>query len=347
MSSRLRSGRPTITDVANRAGVSKKTVSRVINNESGLKSSTRAKVLQTIVDLGYVPNLQARALALRRSSTLVLLHDNPNAQTVLNFQNGVLKAIADSDLALAVRPVDRTSAFMLDDIAAFLTRHRPLGVLILPPISEQDDLADLCVRLNVPYVRVGSAILDSDNCCVASNDRESVATACRMLIDAGHRRIGFVRGPMGFRSAEEREAGFRNALAAAGLPFERDLCIVGNYRFASGVAAGRHLLEQAASPTAILASNDEMAAGVMHVALGMGMSIPGELSIIGFDDSPTAQHIWPSMTTVRWPLLEMGELAAYKLVGQYLGRERDDFATTILRSAIIERNTVAPPRLAN
>ena len=340
------SGQPTITDVANRAGVSKKTVSRVINDESGLKSSTRERVLQAIMDLGYVPNPQARALALRRSSTLVLLHDNPNAQTVLNFQNGVLNAIADSDLALAVRPVDRTSEFMLEDVAAFLSRHRPLGVLILPPISERDDLAGLCDRLNVPYVRVGSAILDIDNRCVASNDRECVAAACKILINAGHQRIGFVRGPLGFRSAEEREAGFRDAMAAAGLPFEREYCFVGNYRFASGIAAGRYLLEQPSLPTAVLASNDEMAAGVMHVALGQGLAIPADLSVIGFDDSPTAQHIWPSLTTVRWPLLEMGELAAFKLVGQYLGRVDGDATPTTLCSSIVERDTVAPPCLS-
>jgi LacI family transcriptional regulator len=344
MSLSPRSGQPTINDVAARAGVSKKTVSRVINGEDGLKGATRDKVQAAITELGYVPNPQARALALRRNSTLVLLHDNPNAQTVLNFQNGVLKAIANSDLALAVRPVDRTSGRMLDDIHAFLTRHRPLGVLILPPISERDDLAQLCNDLAVPYVRVGSAMLDAPDRCVASNDSEAVAAACKLLTLAGHRRIGFVRGPEGFRSAAEREAGFQAAIRTAGLKLDRSLCAAGNYRFESGIAAGEKLLNQPNRPTAIFASNDEMAAGVMHVALGMGLSIPGDLSVIGFDDSPTAQHIWPSLTTVRWPLVEMGELAAEKVAGRFLGHPEARAAATTLSSAVIERDTVGPPK---
>jgi LacI family transcriptional regulator len=334
------SGQPTINDVAARAGVSKKTVSRVINGEEGLKAATRERVQAAVAALGYVPNPQARALALRRNMTLVLLHDNPNAQTVLNFQNGVLKAIANSDLALAVRPVDRNSDRMLDDIRGFLTRHRPLGVLILPPISERDDLAALCSELNVPYVRVGSALLDAPDRCVASNDSETVAAACRLLTAAGHTRIGFVRGPEGFRSAAEREAGFQAAIRTAGLKLDPSLCAAGNYRFESGVAAGQHLLMRPDRPTAIFASNDEMAAGVMHVALGMGLSIPQDLSVIGFDDSPTAQHIWPSLTTVRWPLVEMGELAAEKLAGRFLGHPEANAVPTTLSSAVIERDTV-------
>jgi LacI family transcriptional regulator len=342
MSLLSRTGQPTINDVAARAGVSKKTVSRVINGEEGLKGATRERIQAAIKELGYVPNPQARALALRRNSTLVLLHDNPNAQTVLNFQNGVLKAIANSDLALAVRPVDRRSDRMLDDVRAFLLRHRPLGVLILPPISERDDLAQLCSELGVPYVRIGSALLDAPDRCVASNDREAVAAACRLLTAAGHKRIGFVRGPEGFRSATEREAGFQAAIRTAGLTLDQSLCAAGNYRFESGIAAGQNLLNRADRPTAIFASNDEMAAGVMHVALGMGLSIPGDLSVIGFDDSPTAQHIWPSLTTVRWPLVEMGELAAEKLAGRFLGHPEASAVPTTLSSAVIERDTVGP-----
>lgn len=339
-----RSGQPTINDVAARAGVSKKTVSRVINGEGGLKSATLEKVEVAIADLGYVPNPQARALALRRNMTLVLLHDNPNAQTVINFQKGVLKAIANSDLALAVRPVDRTSPGMLDDVLGFLTRHRPLGVLILPPISERDDLARLCANLGVPYVRVGSAPLDAPDRCVASNDSETVAAACRLLTEAGHSRIGFVRGPEGFRSAAEREHGFQAAIRTAGLELDPTLCAPGTYRFESGIAAGEMLLRRDDRPSAIFASNDEMAAGVMHVALSIGLSIPHDLSIIGFDDSPTAQHIWPSLTTVRWPMIEMGELAAEKLAGRFLGHDPAVAVKTTLPSEVIARDTVARPR---
>ena len=134
---------PTINDVARVAGVSKKTVSRVINRSPLLKQATREKVEKVIAELGYTPNPQARALALRRNFLLGLLHDNPNAQTVLNFQEGVLDAIRDTEFALVVRPVDRHSPAMLDDIRNFLEQQRLYGVLILPPISENDELAAL------------------------------------------------------------------------------------------------------------------------------------------------------------------------------------------------------------
>lgn len=334
---------PTINDVAALAGVSKKTVSRVINRSPLLTDATRDKVTRAIRELGFVPNPQARALALRRNFLIVLLHDNPNAQTVLNFQTGVLRAIHESELALVVRPVDRHSDTMLEDVQQFLEKHRPLGALILPPISERDDLAAVCTRAGVPYVRVGSAELDTPDKAVASNDREVVAEACRMLIANGHRRIGLVRGPQGFRSAEERERGFRETLEEAGISLPERLVVEGNYRFESGIAAGQALLTADPRPTAIFASNDEMAAGVLHAAKAMDLSIPKDLSLIGFDDSPTAAHLWPPLSTVRWPIVEMGRVAARKLAGPYLNEPgaAEELPTT-LSSRFISRQSVGP-----
>ena len=240
---------PTINDVAALAGVSKKTVSRVINRSEFLTEKTRKAVEQAIETLGFVPNPQARALAFRRNFLIALLHDNPNAQTVLNFQQGVLDAIKDSDLALLVRPVDRGSDRMLDDVRTFLEKQRPIGALLLPPISENDDLAALCEDLGVRYVRVGSAPLDDAKHCVSSNDREVVAEAVRALIALGHRRIGFVRGPIGFRSAAEREKGFLEALAETGLELPSAYNAPGNYRYTAGIEAGEALLSLAEPPT--------------------------------------------------------------------------------------------------
>jgi LacI family transcriptional regulator len=335
---------PTINDVAALAGVSKKTVSRVINQSPHLNIVTRTKVEAAIRELGFVPNPQARALALRRNFMIVLLHDNPNGQTVLNFQRGVLNAIQDSDLALVVKPVDRHSPNMLAEVQTFLERQRPLGALLLPPISENDALAKLCSGLGVRYVRVGSALLDDSEHCVASNDRAVVAEACRHLIAKGHRNIGLVRGPRGFRSSEEREAGFRAAMTEAGYMPDPSLCVEGTYRFDSGVAAGETLMAANPRPTAIFASNDEMAAGVMHVIHKMGLHVPNDISIIGFDDSPTASQIWPPLSTVRWPITEMGSAAARKLVPEFLAATDDRTSTieTVLDSVFIERNSVGP-----
>lgn len=336
---------PTINDVAALAGVSKKTVSRVINRSEFISEKTRRAVQEAIETLGFVPNPQARALAFRRNFLIALLHDNPNAQTVLNFQQGVLDAIKDSDLALLVRPVDRGSDRMLDDVRTFLEKQRPIGAMLLPPISENDDLAALCESLGVRYVRVGSALLDDAAHCVSSNDREVVADVVRKLISLGHRRIGLVRGPEGFRSAAEREIGFHEALAEAGLTLDPDHFAPGNYRFAAGIEAGEKLLALAKPPTAIFCSNDEMAAGVIRVAYEKGIAVPADLSIIGFDDSPTATHIWPALSTVRWPIREMGVRAARTLVADFLGpgAKLPEGDSPVLASTFVERASIAPP----
>ncbi|MCX7283061.1 MAG: LacI family DNA-binding transcriptional regulator, partial [Novosphingobium sp.] len=155
-------GKPTINDVARIAGVSKKTVSRVINRSPLLNEATREKVEAVIADLGYVPNPQARALALRRNFLIGLIHDNPNAQMVLGVQEGILSAISNTEFALVVRPVNRRSPDMLEDVRSFLEQQRLFGVLLLPPIAENDALADLCEELGVAWVRMGSVKLDED-----------------------------------------------------------------------------------------------------------------------------------------------------------------------------------------
>lgn len=330
---------PTINDVAALAGVSKKTVSRFINKSPLMSAETREKVSAAIEQLGYVPNPQARALALRRNFMIAMLHDNPNGQTVLNFQKGVLSAIKDTELALAVRPVDRTSPELLDDIESFLTKQRPLGVLILPPISERDDIVELCRRLDIAFIRVGSTALDEPARCVASNDREIVRQIVSSLIAQGHQQIGFVRGPEGFRSPVERENGFRDAYEQAGIEPVASLMVDGNYRFESGLAAGLELLKQRERPSAIFASNDEMASGVLHAAHGMGIAVPDELEVVGFDDTATASHVWPPLTTIHWPIEEMGRLAAIKLVPEFLGdwTANVDREQVVVPSHIVER----------
>ncbi|MXO69552.1 LacI family DNA-binding transcriptional regulator [Pelagerythrobacter marinus] len=330
---------PTINDVARVAGVSKKTVSRVINRSPLLKMDTREKVEAVIAQLGYVPNPQARALALRRNFLLGLLHDNPNAQTVLNFQEGVLDAIRETEFALVVRPVDRHSPEMLDDIRNFLELQRLYGVLILPPISEDDELAALCREMGCGYVRMGSAALDEAEHLVQSNDREMVAGVVDYLVGQGHRRIGLIEGPAGFRSAFERREGFLSAMRRHGLAVPDEAIVPGNYRFGSGVEGADRLLRAEPRITALFASNDEMAAGAYHAARERGVDVPRDLSIVGFDDSPIAAHIWPPMTTVGWPIREMGKAAALKLVSPDLAEARP----SCFPARLVTRASVAPP----
>jgi LacI family transcriptional regulator len=332
-------GQPTINDVARLSGVSKKTVSRVINRSALLNEETRRKVEAVISDLGYVPNPQARALALRRNFLIGLIHDNPNAQMVLGVQEGILEAIRESAYALVVRPVDRRSPTMIEDIRAFLEQQRLAGVMLLPPISENDALAAMCREIGCAYVRMGSAVLDDEAHMVASNDRDAVADAVRHLIAQGHRRIGFIAGPPGFRSAEERQKGFEAALAEAGITIPRAMLADGNYTFDSGRAAADRLLDASQRPTAIFASNDEMAAGVLHAARQRELRVPDQLSIVGFDDTAIAAHIWPPLTTVRWPIVSMARAAALKLIEP----EQAAQEPSLFLSNLIRRASVAPP----
>jgi LacI family transcriptional regulator len=339
-----RTGQPTINDVARLAGVSKKTVSRVINRSPLLGGETRAKVEAVIGELGYIPNPQARALALRRNFLIGLVHDNPNAQTVMNVQAGLLEGLHGTEFEMVVRPLDRGSATMLEDLRHFLERQRLFGVLLMPPISENDTIAALCREIGCRYVRMGSAMLDTPQQMVASNDREAVRTAIEYLIGQGHRRIGLVAGPHGFRSGRERRLGFEDALDAAGIALPRSFIADGNYTFDSGLIAAERLLDLMPRPTAIFSSNDEMAAGVIHAARQRGLEVPRDLSIIGFDDTPIAAHVWPPLTTVRWPIVSMARSAALKLVAGLDGEEEDPVEEpSLFLSTLIRRASVAPP----
>lgn len=332
-----KSGQPTISDVARLSGVSKKTVSRVINNSPLLTDDTRQKVEAIVTQLGFVPNPQARALALRRNFLIGLIHDNPNAQMVLGVQEGILGALQDTPYALVVRPVDRRSPDMIKDVRDFLEQQRLAGVLFLPPISENDQLAQACRDIGCRYVRMGSVALDEPAFSVTSNDRDAVAEATRHLIGLGHSRIGFIVGPPGFRSAQERMQGFQQALSEAGISITRSMIADGNYTFDSGRAAADRLLDLSPRPTAIFASNDEMAAGVLHAAYQRGIRVPEQLSIVGFDDTVTAAHMWPPLTTVRWPIVSMARAATLKLIHP----EQANAEPSLFVSSLIRRASVA------
>ena len=333
-----REPKPTINDVARLAGVSKKTVSRVINKSPLLNGATRDKIQAVIADLGYVPNPQARALALRRNFLIGLIHDNPNAQTVLTVQEGMLDILRGTEFALVVHPVDRRGPRFLADIQHFIEQQRPYGIYVMPPVSEQEDFVQLCRALGCNYVRMGSPRMDDDAYLVASNDREAVRHAVEYLIGLGHRRIGHVAGPEGFRSALEREAGLRDALAAHRLDLPECAVMRGNYTFDSGYAAAKQLLKVDPRPTAIFAANDEMAAAVLHAARETGLDVPRDISILGFDDTQIAAHIWPPLSTIRWPIRAMARAAALKLIDPDKAGEQ----TSFFRSELVVRASTGP-----
>lgn len=326
---------PTINDVARIAGVSKKTVSRVINRSPLLSDATRAKVEAVIAEIGYVPNPQARALALRRNFLVALVHDGSDPQIALAAQEGMLTALAGSEYALVVRPIEQ-GAGATGALRVFLEQHRPAGVLLLPPLAEDAALADVCRQIGVQLISIVPASRDRTDA-LAANEREAVAGVVGYLIALGHRRIGIIAGPDDDGAAQERELGYLDAMADHDLDRGPALIASGDFSFESGRAAGKLLLEVSPRPTAIFAANDAMAAGVLHAAREQGLAVPAELSIVGFGDTPLAAQLWPPLTTVRLPVRDMAEAAARRLIAG-----ADSQAPEIFTADFVPRASAAP-----
>ena len=337
-------GPATINDIARLAGVSKKTVSRVINQSPLVREDTRGKVLALMQQINYVPDPQARGLAFRRSFLIGLVYDNPNAQYIVNIQNGALDTLRGSGFELVVHPCDRKSEGFVAGVRNFALQLKLHGVILLPPLSEDQALADALKDVGCRYVRVASVKLDDAPHSVVSNDRRAAAEAADYLESLGHREIGLITGPSGYRSSKERGEGFAQALAKRGITLAPERIFEGGYSFESGVAGAEQLLSHGKPPTAIFACNDEMAAGAYRAAYRMGLSIPEQLSIVGFDDSPLASRLWPSLTTVRLPIRDMGRHAASMLMGDDAQAEALGQALAQVTPHLVVRDSCQPPK---
>ena len=336
-----RGRRPTINDVARVAGVSKKTVSRIINNSPFVSDETRGKVDAVIAELGFAPDPHARGLAFRRSFVIGFIYNNPNPQYVVNAQQGILDAALTAGFELMVRPCDRASPSFLADMRVFVERQKLSGVVLFPSVSEDERLVALLDELATPYVRVASVALDEPPAMLVSHDREGAFAAARHLAQLGHRRIGLITGPSSFRSAHERRSGFEEGLDAHGLRLRSGFVEEGEYTFESGVACARRLLSRADRPTAIFTLNDEMAAGVYRVAHDLDLSIPGDLSVVGFDDAPIATRLWPPLSSVLLPIREMGRIAAEALIAAALAQAPPP-RPRISPTLVVRESTAAP-----
>lgn len=345
MSDPKRSGKPaTINDVARLAGVSKKTVSRVINNSPFVREETRAKVEAVIAEAGFTPDPQARGLAFRRSFLVGMIYDNPSPNYVVNMQQGVLDAVRGSGLELVVHPCNRSSENFLADVQGFVVRQKLFGVVMPPSVSEDERVVALLREADCPYVRIASVSLDEPARMVVTNDSLGAAEAARHLAELGHTRVAFISGPDSFRSSHERGRGFAEGLAEHGLKLDPAYVRRGAYTFESGVAAAADLLALSNPPTAIFAGNDEMAIGVMKAARDRGLDVPFDLSIVGFDDLPMASRVWPNLTTVRLPVRDMGRMAAEKLTARSRGLDPTALDQPEIIPSLVVRDSAAPPR---
>lgn len=337
-------GKPaTINDIARLAEVSKKTVSRVINNSPFVKEETRKRVEAVIAEHGFTPDPQARGLAFRRSFLVGMIYDNPSPNYVVNMQQGVLDAVRGAGLELVVHPCNRADDSFLTDVRNFIVRQKLFGVVMPPSVSEDDRVVAILKDADCPYVRIASVSLDEPACMVVTHDSRGAARAARHLAELGHRRIAFISGPDTFRSSHERGRGFAEGLAEHGLQLDPAYVRRAAYTFESGVEAATELLALPQRPTAIFAGNDEMAIGVMKAARDAGLDVPRDLSIVGFDDLPMASRVWPNLTTVRLPIRDMGRMAAEKLTAGLRGLDPATLVQPEVDPSLVVRDSTAPP----
>jgi LacI family transcriptional regulator len=337
-------GKPaTINDIARMAEVSKKTVSRVINNSPFVKEETRKRVEAVIAEHGFTPDPQARGLAFRRSFLVGMIYDNPSPNYVVNMQQGVLDAVRGAGLELVVHPCNRANDSFLTDVRNFIVRQKLFGVVMPPSVSEDDRVVAILKEADCPYVRIASVSLDDPACMVVTHDSRGAARAARHLAELGHRRIAFISGPDTFRSSHERGRGFAEGLAEHGLTLDPAYIRRAAYTFESGVEAATELLALPQRPTAIFAGNDEMAIGVMKAARDAGLDVPRDLSIVGFDDLPMASRVWPNLTTVRLPIRDMGRMAAEKLTAGLRGLDPATLVQPEVDPSLVVRDSTAAP----
>lgn len=312
----------TIKDVAKLAGVSFKTVSRVVNEVDSVSPALQEKVRKAIDQLGYQPNLSARDLR-GRPTSIAFIYDNPNSHYVIELQEGILAECRERGFELVIHPCDSKSSDIIGELQRLLRRVNVGGLVLTPPLSETREIVQALLDNDIPIVRVisGSGAPDSLSPCVYIDDHHAAYDITRHLIDNGHQRIAFLSGDPEHKSTGERLDGYRAAFKDSEMQLNKDLIVDGHYSFDSGVERTKRLLELPVRPTAIFACNDEIAAGSLFAARMCGVDVPGELSIAGFEDSPFSRQTWPNVTTARQSNEEVARSATVLLIDE-IGRRR-------------------------
>lgn len=336
----------TIKDVAERAGVSLKTVSRVINHESSVQDGTRARVLKAIEELHYRPDLSARSLRGARAYAIGLVYDNPNPYYIIAVQNGALSVCRELGFGLQIHPCDSKAPRLAQELRDLVHRSRLAGLVLAPPMSEDAELIRHLAEAKVHFVRILSAARDPQDGypCVYVDDRDAAYDITEHLIQLGHTRIGFLWGGEAHRSSPERFQGYADALRDYGIAQDKQLIVKGDYSFDDGFRGARKLLALKDPPTAIFGSNDEIAAGVLAAAKSAGINVPYELSIAGFEDSPFSKQSWPPLTTARQATEEISQHATRLLISQLQKNSRAEVHNEGFSPVLVVRGSTAPPQ---
>ncbi|MCF2909113.1 LacI family DNA-binding transcriptional regulator [Pseudoalteromonas sp. DL2-H2.2] len=330
----------TINSVAQYAGVSKKTVSRVLNNEPNVSPATREKVLKVFKELDYRPNPIARGLARNKSFIIGCLYDNPSKSYITRVQSGALEACHKHNYNLLIHPCELRGEALIDNIDQLLTTSRLDGLVLTPPFSDSRELIEFLKRKNINYALVASAIQDDDSISVCSNDEQGAFELTEHLIALGHTDIAFIKGHPDHSATENRFNGYKRALEQHQIPLQERLVAEGNFSYHSGADSAKAILDLTPRPSAVFASNDYMAAAVLKLATQRQLRVPEDLSIAGFDNAPIARHIWPGLTTIAQPVEEMTRQAVEQLILQ-ISEPQDTVYQCVLEARLITRESTA------
>ncbi|MFN3468587.1 MAG: LacI family DNA-binding transcriptional regulator [Novosphingobium sp.] len=331
------SERANIRDVAAKAGVAVKTVSRVLNGHPYVSADTRARVEEAMRALDFRPSVAARILSGAKSNQIALIYDNHSPYYMFQIQTGCWDFCRANGIRLLAQPVDVADPQVGEQVRGLVTETHVDGIILSSPVTDCDPVLRALESLDIPFVRISPGTNHALTSSVFMDDAQAADDMTTHLINAGHRRIGFIKGHPNHMASDDRLFGYRRALDRAGLPYDPVLVCEGAFDFDSGVRGGRTLLDLVNRPTAIFASNDDMAAGVLAVAHDRGIAVPARLSVAGFDDTTLARTVWPPLTTIHQPMAELARTATEILIAG------GDITHRRLPHTLVERGSVAPP----
>jgi LacI family transcriptional regulator len=347
--SRRSRGNITIEDVARAAGVSAMTVSRVINGGKNVRESTRVAVLDAVKKLNYSPNSAARNLAAGEATHIGLLYANPSTAYLSQFLIGALEGARRAGCHLVIESCESEDGAEQAEVTRRFVAGEVEGVILPPPLSESAAILGELRALGMPVVTVATGLPDVTWPNVRLDDYEAAAEVARHLIALGHRNIGFIKGHPNHIASHDRARGFADALREHGIEASMAPAEQGYFTYRSGLAATERLLSRPKPPTAIFASNDDMAAAAISVAHRRGLGVPEDLSIVGFDDTQIATNVWPELTTVKQPISKMAEAALELLLADLRARRSGGSGRPgerVLDHELILRQSAAAPRRA-
>lgn len=334
----------TIDDVAALAKVSPMTVSRVVNGHSKVRDATRERVMEAVRELGYIPNLAASSLAAAQDARIALIYTNPSAAYLRELLLGALRGSARTAAQLVIDDWEELDASGERKAARALAKS-VAGVILPPPLCESKVVIEELVNAGVPVVAIAAGRFNHDISSVRIDDFLAAREVTEHLLKMGHTRIAFIKGHPNQTASTRRFEGYQAALKEAGIAPDPALVQQGYFTYRSGLDAVEKLLSLKQPPTAIFASNDDMAAAAISVAHRRGLEVPRDVSIVGFDDTSAATTVWPELSTVRQPIASMADSAIDILLRTIRRKESDTKVVVdhVVAHQLIKRDSVAPP----